>query len=499
MVMPIEIPNLNFVALAPSLIVMGAALLVLLLDLAVTDKRVLGYLGLLAVVAAAVVSIVLAGYAPLAFQDMAVSDGYALFLNLVFLVTAGLSLLIAVDYLGRHDLQHGAYYALLLFSTSGMMLMAAATDLIVIFLGLEIMSVALYILAGFNRRQFASVEAAMKYFVLGAFASAFFLYGAALTYGATGTTNLSEIGEWLSTGGLSPNPDPMALVGLGLLLVGFAFKVAAVPFQWWTPDVYQGAPTSVTAFMSVGAKAAGFAALIRVLHYSFGDPAYTADWASAAAVLAVLTMTFGNLAALVQKDVKRMLGYSSIAHAGYILVGVAAANESGVRAVLFYLLAYAFMTVGAFAVASFIERRGEYSTTLQDYAGLGQREPLLAAAMAIFMLSLTGIPPLAGFWGKLFVFGAAVEAGLTWLAVVGVINSVVAAFYYLGLVVQMYMRAPVKYAPELPGQQGGDKNPGMVNLEGAIATAVLLAALLTVVLGLWPGSVAGLVAQIPFG
>jgi NADH-quinone oxidoreductase subunit N len=286
---------------------------------------------------------------------------------------------------------------------------------------------------------------------------------------------------------------------LGLLLVGFAFKVAAVPFQWWTPDVYQGAPTSVTAFMSVGAKAAGFAALIRVLHFSFGDSAYTADWAFAAAVLAVLTMTFANLAALAQKDVKRMLGYSSIAHAGYILVGVAAASESGVRAVLFYLLAYAFMTVGAFAVASVIERRGEYSTTLRDYAGLSQREPLLAAAMAVFMLSLTGIPPLVGFWGKLFVFQAAVEADLTWLAVVGVVNSIISAFYYLGVVVQMYMREPAEYTPNLPGDEGAAKKPGAVNLKAAVATAVLLAMLVTVILGLWPGSLTNLVAQIPLG
>jgi NADH-quinone oxidoreductase subunit N len=497
--MPIEIPNLNFVALAPSLIVMGTALLVLLLDLAVADKRVLGYLGLLGVVAAAIVSILMAGYAPLAFQDMAVSDGYSLFFNLVFLATAGLSLLIAVDYLDRHDMQHGAYYALLLFSTGGMMLMAAATDLIVLFLALEIMSVALYILAGFNHKQFASAEAAMKYFILGAFASAFFLYGAALTYGATGTTNLAEIGAWLAEGSSLPSPDPMAMVGLGLLLVGFAFKVAAVPFQWWTPDVYQGAPTSVTAFMSVGAKAAGFSALIRVLHFSFGDVAYAAEWTTALAVLAVLTMTFGNLAALAQKDVKRMLGYSSIAHAGYILVGVAAANESGVRAVLFYLLAYAFITVGAFAVAAVIERRDEFSTTLRDYAGLSQREPLLAAAMAVFMLSLTGIPPLVGFWGKLFVFRAAVEGGMTWLAVVGVINSVISAFYYLGVVVHMYMRDPVKYAPSLPGEENAAKKPGAVNLKAAIGAAVLLAMLVTIILGLWPGSLTNLVAQIPLG
>ncbi len=291
----------------------------------------------------------------------------------------------------------------------------------------------------------------------------------------------------------------MALVGLGLLLVGFAFKVAAVPVQWWTPDVYQGAPTSVTAFMSVGAKGAGFAALIRVLHSAFGELTYSADWAIAAAVLAVLTMTVGNLAALAQKDVKRMLGYSSIAHAGYILVGVAAANESGVRGVLFYLLAYAFMNVGAFAVASVLERQGEFSTTLRDYAGLSQRDPLLAAAMTVFMLSLTGMPPLVGFWGKLFLFRAAVEASMSWLAIVGVINSVISAVYYLGVVVQMYMRGPAEYAPSLPGQEGESRRPRAINLEAAVGAAVLLSTLVTVVLGLWPGPISRLVTMMPLG
>jgi NADH-quinone oxidoreductase subunit N len=250
--------------------------------------------------------------------------------------------------------------------------------------------------------------------------------------------------------------------------------------------------------MSVGAKGAGFAALLRVLHSAFGGASYSADWAVAVAALAALTMTVGNVAALAQKDVKRMLGYSSIAHAGYILVGVAAANQSGMRGVLFYLLAYAFMNVGAFAVACALERKGEFSTTLRDYAGLSQREPLLALAMAVFMLSLTGIPPLVGFWGKLFVFRAAVEAGLSWLAIVGVINSAISAFYYLGVVVQMYMRSPVEVAATLPGQDSTGQQPAAITLEATIGTAVLLAMLLTVVLGLWPGPLANLAALAPF-
>jgi NADH-quinone oxidoreductase subunit N len=295
----------------------------------------------------------------------------------------------------------------------------------------------------------------------------------------------------------------MALAGLALMLVGFGFKIAAVPFQWWTPDVYQGAPTSVTAFMSVGAKAAGFAALTRVLQSAF-SPVFTIDWMIAAAVLAALTMTVGNLAALAQKDVKRMLGYSSIAHAGYILIGVAAANETGMHGVLFYLLTYTFMSVGAFAVACVVERREGFSTVLSDYAGLSQREPLLAAAMAVFMLSLTGIPPLVGFWGKLYVFQAAVEANMSWLAILGVINSAISLFYYLGVVVQMYMRHPTPVPPpsatgpaitlahRCPRRPFG---PG----RGAISVAILLAAVATVALGIWPGAIINLVMWVPFG
>jgi len=499
--MSIEIPTLNFIPLIPSLIVIGTGVLVLLFDLLVTDKRLLGYLGLAGVVAAAITSLFLLSGTPIPFQDMAIGDGHAFVFNLVFLVTAALSLLVAIDYLEFKGLQRGEYYALLLFSVSGMMMMAAATDLIIVYLGMETMSVALYILTGFNRRQITSVEAAVKYFIMGAFASAFFLYGVALIYGATGTTNLDQIGIWLSGHGIFR--DMMALAGLALMLVGFGFKIAAVPFQWWTPDVYQGAPTSVTAFMSVGAKAAGFAALTRVLQSAF-SPIFTADWMIATAILATLTMTVGNLAALAQKDLKRMLGYSSIAHAGYILVGVAAANETGMRGVLFYLLTYTFMSVGAFAVACVVERREGFSTVLSDYAGLSQREPLLAAAMTVFMLSLTGIPPFVGFWGKLYVFQAAVEANMSWLAILGVINSAISLFYYLGVVVQMYMRHPAPVPPSSaarPANTLAHRCPGrpFIPGRGAISVAILLAAVATVALGIWPGAIINLVMWVPFG
>jgi NADH-quinone oxidoreductase subunit N len=486
--MPIEIPFLNFAALAPELVVIGTAALVIICDLFIKDKRYLGYLSLLGLIIAAVPCFLMlpeTSPAP-SFQNMAVSDGYSLVLNLVFIITAALSVLISLGYLDQKNMQRGEYYILLLFATSGMMLMGAATDLIIVFMGLEVMSIALYILAAFNRRQLASGEAGMKYFVLGAFASAFFLYGVAMLYGATGTTNLQEIGAWF-TPERGNMRDSLALVGLGLVLVGFAFKVAAVPFQWWTPDVYHGAPTSVTAFMSVGAKAAGFAALIRLLMVSFSN-AFTLDWQIAVSILAFVTMTGGNLAALAQKDVKRMLAYSSIAHAGYILVGVAAGNTAGVTGVLFYLMAYAFMNIGAFAVITVLERRDAIGTAFGDYAGLGARKPLLALAMTFFMFSLTGIPPFVGFWGKLYVFGAAVEANMSWLAVVGMINSAISAFYYLAVVVQMYFRSAPEGAETIP-----------LNLNGPITVTLAVAAIVTIVLGVWPTPLVNLTSLGLFG
>ncbi len=482
--MPIEFPVLNFAALYPEIVVIITAFVVMAVDLFFSDKRIVGYVSLLGLVVAAVVTVGMFGSAS-AFQNMAVSDGYSLVLNLIFIVTAVLSILLSLSYLEGKEMQRGEYYALILFSTSGMMFMGAALDLMIVFMGLEIMSIALYILAAFNRRQPNSGEAGMKYFVLGAFASAFFLYGVALVYGATGSTNLPVIGEWFSSGQGNLN-DPLALVGLGLLIVGFAFKVAAVPFQWWTPDVYQGAPTSVTAFMSVGAKTAGFAAFIRVLMIAFGT-AFTVDWQIMVSILAVITMTGGNVAALAQKDVKRMLAYSSIAHAGYILVGVASGLMDGVNAVLFYLMAYAFMNIGAFAVIAVLERRDEVGSKLSDYAGLASSKPLLALVMALFMISLTGIPPFVGFWGKVYVFQAAVAAGLGWLAVIGVLNSAISAFYYLGVVVQMYMRSPAE----------GEAVP--VNLSFPVTVTLIIAGVVTILLGVWPTPLVNLTALGVFG
>ncbi|HID62216.1 MAG TPA: NADH-quinone oxidoreductase subunit N [Anaerolineae bacterium] len=484
-----NIPGLNLTAIAPQVIIVITALVVLLAELFTGKKSILAYLSLLGIVAAAAASWYLwvgteqQTFAVPMFQTMAVADGYSLFLNLVFLVTAALSVLVSINYLVREGMNHGEYYALLLLATGGMMLMGSATDLMTVFLALEILSISLYVLAGFNRADLKSGESALKYFLLGAFASGFLLYGIALIYGATGTTSLAAIVDFLTVRCSGTMSGSYLFIGLGLLLVGFSFKIALVPFHQWTPDVYEGAPTSVTAFMSVGAKAAGFAALGRLLLYAF--PTLLWDWAWALAALSILTMTLGNLAAIAQTNVKRMLAYSSIAHAGYILIGIIAANEAGMAGVLFYLLAYAFMNVGAFAVVIAVGREGEPNLELSDYAGLGARQPLLAAAMTVFMFSLAGVPPLAGFFGKFYIFSAAVQAGLVGLAVIGVLNSVVSAFFYLRVIVYMYMREPARFVVV-------EARPV---LAPPLALAIALATLGTVMLGLLPAPLLTLAQQ----
>jgi NADH-quinone oxidoreductase subunit N len=400
------------------------------------------------------------------FGGMFVHDGFAVFFTLLFCAIGAVAVLLSWDYVKRTRINHDEYYALLLCATLGMVLMAASND----FLGLELMSLALYVLVGFRRNRLESNEAALKYFLLGAFASGFFLYGIALLYGATGTTNLARMAEFLA--GSPLRADPLLLAGGLLLLVGFLFKVAAVPFHMWTPDAYEGAPTSVTAFMSAGAKAAAFAALLRFGLRALGG--FPAEWVPVLGVVAMLTMTVGNVTALLQNNLKRMLAYSSIAHAGYVLVAVAAGGPDGASAALFYLAVYSVMNLGAFGVLTILGRGAQERVLMADVRGLGFRRPLVGLALAVFMISLGGIPPTAGFIGKVYVFATALKAGLLPLVIVGVLNSVVSVYYYLRVTVALYMQEP----------QG---EPTEVSWAAPAAMAIVLALALT----LWWGVQAG--------
>jgi NADH-quinone oxidoreductase subunit N len=432
-------PAIDLRTIAPMLALAVTAAVVMLLDLLPPRERKdhLAFVGLAGVVVSLVMTLRMWGTDTRAFRGMVAMDGYALFFNLVIGYATGLVLLLSVDYLRRQGQESGEFYILVLLASVGMMLMASATDLIVIFLALETMSLALYVLAGFFRARIEAGEASMKYFLLGAFASGFFLYGIALVFGATGSTNLDRITAAIATGA---GKDPMLVIGAGLLVVGFGFKISSVPFHLWTADVYEGAPTAVTAFIATGSKAAAFAAMIRVLTAS--ARAVQLDWVGLFWVLSVLSMTVGNVIAIAQQNVKRMLAYSSIAHVGYILIGVVAGGTLGNGSVLFYLLVYTFTTAGAFGVVLLLERDGREAVFFSDYGGLAARHPMMALALSIFLLSLIGIPPTAGFVGKFYLFGAAVRAGYVSLAVIGALNSAVAAYYYLRLIVYMYMREP---------------------------------------------------------
>jgi NADH-quinone oxidoreductase subunit N len=434
---PLVFPAVDFRTIAPALALVLTGMLLMLLDLLPPRNRKdhLGFVGLAGVVVSLILAVKMGGTDTRAFHGMVVLDGFALFVDLAIGYATGLVLLLSIDYLHRQGMESGEYYILVLFSASGMMLMVSATDLIVIFLALETMSLALYVLAGFFRGRPEAGEASMKYFLLGAFASGFFLYGIALIFGATGSTNLDRLTSALAAGA---GRDPSLVVGAALLLVGFGFKISSVPFHMWTSDVYEGAPTSVTAFIATGSKAAAFAALLRVLLASVGTA--SPDWGAVFWVLAVLSMTVGNVIAIAQQNLKRMLAYSSIAHVGYMLVGVVAGGALGNGSVLFYLLVYTFTTAGAFGVILLLERSGREAVKLEDYGGLALRHPMMALALSVFLLSLIGIPPTAGFVGKFYLFGAAVRSGYVWLAVIGVLNSALAAYYYLRLIVYMYMR-----------------------------------------------------------
>ena len=442
----LAMPAINFAAIMPETILSIVAMALLLVNVFVPteQKTYLGWLSLIGI-AVAFCPIVTYWNAPVVLQSgfngSVLQDNFALFFKGIFLVSAALSTLITDQYLQREGCNRGEIYPLILLATAGMMLMASGTDLMTIFLGLEVLSVALYVLAGFNRDNVKSNEAGLKYFLLGCFSTGFLLYGMALTFGATGTTKIARIAAYVAT---QPTifSNQMFLVGMLLMAVGFSFKIAAAPFHMWTPDVYEGAPTPMTAFMSVGPKAAGFAAFVRVFMIAFAS--CKQEWTGLLWVLAVLTMTVGNITALYQQNIKRMLAYSSIAHAGYVLVGFVAANAVGTAGIMFYMLSYAFMNIGAFAIIVLVGKKGEPNNNVADYAGFGFKHPVLGMAMSIFLFSLAGIPPAAGFIGKFYLFSGAIQAGYIWLAIIGVLNSAASVYYYLRVMVYMYMKDPVE-------------------------------------------------------
>jgi NADH-quinone oxidoreductase subunit N len=449
-------------------------------------KEWYGYIAVIGVVAATAIVFMLPSSfdtrsVEYSFSGLWVVDNYSRFFKLIFLLGTGLTILISIKYLEDEDIQYGEYFALILFATMGMMIMASGAELITVFLGLELMSISLYVLAGFTRSRMISNEAALKYFILGSFATGFLLYGIALIYGSTGTTEIRLIGNYIATTGFR---NPIIIIGMALLVIAFAFKAALVPFHMWTPDVYEGAPAPVTAFMSAGPKAAAFAAFVRI--FMEGLPTLQVEWTAVIWILAVLTMSVGNIIALVQDNIKRMLAYSSIAHAGYVLVAFLAAGELGVTGIMYYLLAYTFMNIGAFALITVLGGKGEKRVNVSDYRGVGFKYPFAAVAMSLFMFSLAGIPPTGGFMGKFYIFSAAIKEGYIGLAVIGVLNSVVSVYYYLRVTVAMYMEDP---------SEGGEVEVTRLKFSPALVLAIFISAYGVLSLGLFPSSYVSMVKQ----
>jgi len=467
--------NDDLLRFAPELVLTVAGTLLMVLDpfFAKRSPRLFGHLSIAAFLVALFAAVGANSVPGPAYSNLLIVDGFATFFRILVICIGILAVLSSYRYLSREKAETSEFHALLLFSVMGQCVMVAANDLIMIFIGLEISSIATYILAGYLRDDKRNNEAALKYFLLGSFATAFLLYGVALVYGIAGTTKLDEIRTALST----PESDAFAMVSVAaaLMFVGLAFKVSAAPFQIWAPDVYQGAPAPVSAFMATGPKAAAFAIFLRIFMTAFQNIA--GGWEPLVWISALLSMTIGNFAALTQTNLKRMLAYSSIAHAGYILVALAARSELGTSAAMFYLAAYALMNIGAFAVVIHISGKGERHLKISDLAGLGRRQPVTAAMMTIFVLSLIGVPLTGGFFGKFYIFRAALESNLVWLTVLGLLNSAVAAYYYLRLLVIMYF--------EEPGEVSNTVEP----LTFGLRAALTLSAIGVFVLGVLPGAV----------
>jgi NADH-quinone oxidoreductase subunit N len=475
------IQTIDYIRILPELVLTAFGIIVMMADPLLkpgASRKGLGLValaGTIAAIAATFCQIAWsardASFAAPGWFGMVRVDSFAIFFHLLIPAISGVCILASLEYLDAQNIRSGEYYALILFGTVGMVLMSSAVELVLIFIALEISSISTYILAGYRRRNAGSAESAIKYFLLGSFATAFFLYGVALMFGATGSTSILKIGPALGS-----NPGLLAIAATALMIVGLGFKVAAAPFHIWTPDVYEGAPAPIVALMSTGPKAAAFAVLLRVLFATTSS-----NWLPLIWICAALSMTLGNFGALMQNNVKRMLAYSSIAHAGYLLVAFAASNEIGRSAAIFYTASYAAMNVGAFAVVSHFGAGGERYVSIDDYSGLGRRSPLLAFTLTIFMLSLIGIPATAGFLAKYYVFNAALSANahptaLVWLTIIGLVNSAVASYYYLRLIVVMYMREPIIAEAPAPAT-------------GAMKLALVLAAIATIYLGVMPGRV----------
>ena len=483
--------NLNYSAILPEMVMAGGAIVVLMVDALrrIENRRgdaanrgsgLLLTLSLIVAAGAAVAAFAVRGESGLMFQDSARSDALSFGIRLIVLATTILVLLVGSRYVSTFTRYPGEYYSLLLLSATGMMAMGIASDLMVLFIALETFSLSLILLAGMYRHNRSSTEASLKYFLLGAFASGFFVYGSALIYGVTGTVSFAGMGPALQVAADGGPGAVLLWAGIALLLVGFGFKLSLVPFHMWTPDVYQGAPTSVTAFMSVGTKTAMFGALVRIFLMTF--PYGFENWTELLIVLAVLTMTVGNVTALCQTSIKRMLGYSGIAHAGYVLAGLVPGTETAVNSALFYLFAYAFMNIGAFIIVMAIEHSVETDVERSQLRGTGAAMPVLAGFMALFLFSLSGIPPLAGFFGKFLIFRSILDGGLAWLAAVVVVNSAVSAYYYLRIVVTMYFqqRPQEVHAPQSsPAMQVGMVLAGVMVLAIGVFPAFFMG-LLTV-------------------
>jgi NADH-quinone oxidoreductase subunit N len=465
------IPTVDYIRILPELVLSIFGIIAMMVDPVIPthdSKKPLGVIALVGVLAGLAATAYQAQYYGDAFFNMVRVDTFSVFFYFVVLLVALVVVLSSFDYLEVQGIKAGEYYALILFASVGMMLMSSAIELVLIFIALEISSISTYVLAGFRRRAAESAESSIKYFLLGSFATAFFLYGVAMVFGATGTTNVYRIAEVLNT-----QHSVVVYLAVALMFVGLGFKVASAPFHVWTPDVYEGAPAPVVGFMSTGPKAAAFAVLLRVL-FATGAP----GWFWLVWISAVLSMTIGNIGALLQNNIKRLLAYSSIAHAGYLLVAFAAAQTTGISAAIFYTASYAAMNVGAFAIVAHLSGRGERYVTLEDYAGLGRRSPVLAATLTIFLISLIGIPITGGFFAKFYVFSAALQSNLVGLTIIGVINSAIAAYYYLRVIVYMYMRDERTEAPVAP-------------VPVSLGVGIAISLIATIYLGVLPNRVLG--------